>query len=62
MSFQFESMAAFWGMGGYGAFVWGAWGLSAAVIVALTARAMMAERHWRARLDRLEQQASDERD
>ena len=42
-------------MGRYAAFVWPAWALSAAVIGALTARAVIAARRWSAELKRLEE-------
>lgn len=41
-------------MGRYAAFVWPAWGLSAIVLAALAARALIAARHWSAELKRLE--------
>lgn len=41
-------------MGRYAAFVWPAWGLSAAVLALLAARAVMAARRWSAELKRLE--------
>ena len=41
-------------MGKYAAFVWPAWLLSAAVLTALAARAMIAARRWSAELKRLE--------
>jgi heme exporter protein D len=41
-------------MGRYAAFVWPAWGLSALVLAALAARALVAARRWSAELKRLE--------
>ncbi len=41
-------------MGKYAAFVWPAWGLSAVVLAALAARALIAARRWSAELERLE--------
>ncbi len=41
-------------MGRYAAFVWPAWGLSAIVLAALAARALIAARHWTAELKALE--------
>ncbi|HRJ65099.1 heme exporter protein CcmD [Brevundimonas sp. UBA2416] len=41
-------------MGKYAAFVWPAWGLSAVVLAALTARALTSARRWSAELKRLE--------
>lgn len=41
-------------MGRYAAFVWPAWGLSAIVLAALAARALIAARRWSAELKRLE--------
>ena len=40
-------------MGRYAAFVWPAWALSAVVLAALAARAMIAARRWSAELKRL---------
>lgn len=41
-------------MGRYAAFVWPAWGISALVLAALAARALVAARRWSAELKRLE--------
>jgi heme exporter protein D len=41
-------------MGRYAAFVWPAWGISALVLAALAARALIAARRWTAELTRLE--------
>jgi heme exporter protein D len=45
-------------MGRYAAFVWPAWGLSAIVLAALAARAVLAARRWSAELKRLEDERS----
>jgi heme exporter protein D len=42
-------------MGRYAGFVWPAWALSAAVLGALAARAVIAARRWSAELRRLEE-------
>jgi heme exporter protein D len=41
-------------MGPYAAFVWPAWAISAVVLAALAARALIAARRWSAELRRLE--------
>jgi heme exporter protein D len=41
-------------MGKYAVFVWPAWGISALVLAALAARALVAARRWSAELKRLE--------
>lgn len=41
-------------MGAYAGFVWPAWGISAVVLAALTARALLAARRWNAALKQLE--------
>ncbi len=41
-------------MSPYGVFVWPAWAISAAVLAALAARALLASRRWSAELKRLE--------
>lgn len=41
-------------MGAYAAFVWPAWGISAAVLAALAGRALVASRRWNAELKRLD--------
>lgn len=41
-------------MGRYAAFVWPAWAISALVLAALAARALLAARRWSAELKRLE--------
>ena len=43
----------------YAAFVWPAWGVSALVLAALTARAVIASRKWKRELARLDT-ATDE--
>ena len=47
-------------MGKYAAFVWPAWAISALVLAALAARALMAARRWSAELKRLEAERSTE--
>lgn len=44
-------------MGAYAAFVWPAWGISAAVLIALAARAIVASRRWNADLKQLDKDA-----
>jgi heme exporter protein D len=44
-------------MSPYGAFVWPAWAISAAVLAGLAARALLAARRWSAELKRLEAEA-----
>ena len=48
-------------MGKYAAFVWPAWGISALVLGALAARALLAARRWWAELKRLEAERTGER-
>jgi|EP01038_Epipyxis_sp_PR26KG_P016549 heme exporter protein D len=43
-------------MGGYAGFVFGAWGLSLAVIAGLIVRAILAGKHQKARLEALRQE------
>ncbi|MEN5363296.1 heme exporter protein CcmD [Brevundimonas intermedia] len=43
----------------YAAFVWPAWGVSALVLAALTARAVSASRKWKRELDRLDTAADE---
>ncbi|OGN49398.1 MAG: heme exporter protein CcmD [Caulobacterales bacterium RIFOXYB1_FULL_67_16] len=45
-------------MSPYAAFVWPAWGVSALVLAALTARAVVASRKWKRELERLEKDQS----
>ncbi len=40
----------------FAAFVWPAWGISALVLAALAARAVIASRRWKRELKRLEDQ------
>ena len=47
-------------MGKYAAFVWSAWGISAAVLAGLAARALIAARRWSTELKRLEAERSAE--
>ncbi len=44
-------------MGAYAAFVWPAWGISAAVLAALAVRALIAARRWNAELKQFDQDA-----
>ena len=44
----------------YAAFVWPAWGVSALVLAALTARAVVASRKWKRELARLETDSTPE--
>lgn len=48
-------------MGAYAAFVWPAWGISAAVLAGLAVRAVVAARRWNAELKRLDEDASQSR-
>ena len=43
----------------YAAFVWPAWGVSALVLAALTARAVIASRKWKRELARLDKAADE---
>jgi heme exporter protein D len=54
MTPQFESLAAFLAMGGHAPYVWGAWGLSALVILGLVWGVVSSQRHWKARLSQME--------
>jgi heme exporter protein CcmD len=54
---QFKSVSEFLAMGGNSGFVFGAWGLSVAVIVVLIGRAVRAGRQQKARLAALEKDA-----
>ena len=45
-------------MGAYAAFVWPAWGISAALLAALAVRAVVAARRWNAELKRLEKDSA----
>jgi heme exporter protein D len=56
MSPQFETFADFLHMGGHASFVFGAWGLSVAVILALIGRAIVTGKRQRTRLDALERE------
>ena len=47
-------------MGAYAAFVWPAWGISAAALAGLAARALIAARRWSTELKRLEAERSAE--
>lgn len=48
-------------MGAYAGFVWPAWGISALVLAALAARAVIAARRWNAALKQLDPDASPSR-
>ena len=56
MTPQFSSVSEFLAMGGYAGFVFGAWGLSLAVVAGLILRAVMPGRHQKARLEALRQE------
>ena len=53
MTPQFSSFAAFLEMGGHPGFVFGAWGLTAAVILGLVARAIVNGRRAKARFEKM---------
>jgi heme exporter protein CcmD len=53
MTPQFASVSEFLAMGGYAGFVFGAWGVSLAVIAGLIVRAILAGQHQKARLEAL---------
>lgn len=48
-------------MGAYAAFVWPAWGISAALLAALAIRALIAARRWNAELKHLDKDAPQPR-
>ena len=54
MTPQFKTFAEFLAMGGHSEFVFGAWGLSVAVILVLIGRAIVTGRRQKARLTALE--------
>lgn len=54
MTPQFKDLSGFFDMGGNAAFVFGAWGLSLAVIFVLIGRAIVIGRRQKARLTALE--------
>jgi heme exporter protein CcmD len=54
---QFKSVAEFASMGGQSGFVFGAWGLSVAVIAVLIGRAIITGKRQKARLAALERQS-----
>jgi heme exporter protein D len=56
MTPQFANLSEFLAMGGYAGFVFGAWGLSLAVIAGLIVRAILAGKHEKARLEALRQE------
>lgn len=53
MTPQFASLSEFLAMGGYAGFVFGAWGLSLAVVAALILRAILTGHYEKARLEAL---------
>jgi heme exporter protein D len=53
---QFKSVAEFISMGGHAGFVFGAWGLSIAVIAILIGRAIITGKRQKARLHAVERQ------
>lgn len=55
----FPEISAFLEMGGYGAFVWPAYGVTAAVMIGIALWAWRAQRAARARVARLEALARD---
>ncbi len=56
MTPQFASLSEFLAMGGYAGFVFGAWGLSVAVIAGLILRAIVTGRNQKTRLEALRQE------
>jgi heme exporter protein D len=56
MTPQFANFSEFLAMGGYAGFVFGAWGLSLAIIAGLSVRAILAGKHQKARLEALRQE------
>jgi len=48
-------------MGAYAAFVWPAWGISAAVLAAMAVRAIVAARRWHAALRQIDKDDSRSR-
>ena len=56
MTPQFASVSEFFAMGGYAGFVFGAWGLSLAVIAGLIVRAILAGQYQKVRLEALRQE------
>jgi len=56
MTPQFASVSEFFAMGGYAGFVFGAWGLSLAVIAGLILRAILTGQREKARLEALRQE------
>jgi heme exporter protein D len=59
---QFASLEAFLAMGGHAPYVWGAWGLSALVIILVVVAVASSQRHWKRRLEQLEQLSGQRRD
>jgi heme exporter protein D len=56
MTPQFANLSEFLAMGGYAGFVFGAWGLSVAVIAGLVLRAILTGQQEKARLEALRQE------
>ena len=56
MTPQFANLSEFLAMGGYAGFVFGAWGLSLAVIAGLILRAILTGQREKARLEALRQE------
>ncbi|GGD72674.1 heme exporter protein CcmD [Lacimicrobium alkaliphilum] len=55
---QFDSWSAFWAMGGYGFFVWLAFGISLLALIGLILQSRLARKHvLRALLDEQKRQA-----
>lgn len=48
-------------MGAYAAFVWPAWGISAAVLAGLAVRVIVSARRWKRELERLDPDRTDPR-
>lgn len=59
MQFQFESLAVFWVMNGHGSFVWGAYAITAVVLIYLLISPMLQRKAFfrqQQKLQRLAQQ------
>jgi heme exporter protein D len=59
MTPQFNTWSEFFAMGGYAPFVFGAWGLSVAVIIGLIVRVIIHGRHQKARLAALRSETGE---
>ncbi|GBF57698.1 hypothetical protein PbB2_01367 [Candidatus Phycosocius bacilliformis] len=59
MTPQFASLSDFLAMGGYAPFVFGAWGLSVAVIIGLIVRVIIHGRYQKARLAALRSEKAE---